>query len=332
MTREFSGRNNTFMRDQIKNDKLIYLLQRGLPLVSHPFEEIARLLELSENEVIDEIKKFQRVGLVRRFGGVFNSSGLGFQTCLCAVNIPESDLERVNSLISPNPGVTHCYLRDEVPNLWFTITIHKTQYNEAMEKLRHLLLPDRLLTFPAVKAFKIQVIFDKTDSGQPVPVSALPGETVKLSDREKQVVRRLQGDVPISTTPFSHIAETVACSEKELLQLLQKWQHSGVLKRISCIIRHQRFGFKGNAMCVWNLPEEQLEETGAKLAEHSFVTHCYQREINADFPFNLYAMVHAENKEKVKEKFKELEKLENLKNGRMLFSAKELKKTSPVYF
>lgn len=177
------------MIDQVKNDKLIYLLQSGLPLVSRPFEETARLLELSEAEVIAEIKKFQQGGLVRRFGGVFNSSGLGFQTCLCAVNVPESDLGMVDSLICPNPGVTHCYLRGEVPNLWFTITIHKTQYNETVEKFRQLLLPNRLLTFPAVKTFKLQVIFDKTGSGQPAAVYPLQGEAVKLSGREKQIGR-----------------------------------------------------------------------------------------------------------------------------------------------
>ena len=106
----------------------------------------------------------------------------------------------------------------------------------------------------------------------------------------------------------------------------------GVLKRISVIIRHQQFGFKGNAMCVWKIPEKHIESIGKKLAEHSFVTHCYKRKENPDFPFNLYAMVHGETRKEVQEKFQELEKLEHIKNGQILYSVKELKKTSPVYF
>lgn len=171
-----------------------------------------------------------------------------------------------------------------------------------------------------------------TGSGKPAFPTVLKGQPVELSDREKQVVHFLQGDIPVTAELFKDLANTVGYSEKELLQLLKKWQETGVLKRISGIIRHQQFGFKGNAMCVWNIPEEHIEATGAKLAEYSYVTHCYQREINADFPFNLYAMIHAGSREKAREKFQELEKLAYLKNGQIFFSTRELKKTSPVYF
>jgi len=104
------------------NDKLIYLLQRGLPLESRPFAAIAKELDLSEEEVITKVKELQNSSLIRRFGGVFNSASLGFKSCLCAVNVPEKDIERLNDIISPDSGVTHCYIRDSEPNLWFTFT------------------------------------------------------------------------------------------------------------------------------------------------------------------------------------------------------------------
>lgn len=320
------------MTEQTSNDKLIFLLQKGLPLLSRPFTAIAKELDMSEDDVIGKIKELQHSGMVRRFGGVFNSASLGFQSCLCAVNVPADALERINGLISPNSGVTHCYIRNSVPNLWFTFTTHESKYDEGLENFARTLKPYDLLVLPALKRFKIQVIFDKTGSEKPAPPPVQDVEVLELSEKEKQVVSYLQGNIPITAELFKDIAKALNFDENELLDILSNWQEKGALKRISCIIRHQLFGFKGNAMCVWKVPENKIDELGAKLADRHDVSHCYQRKMLPEFPYNLYAMVHAESCEGVKGKFRELEQMEDIGNGRMLLSSKELKKSSPVYY
>ena len=320
------------MTDQNKKDKLIYLLQKGLPLVSRPFADLASRLEMSEADLLHEIHTLQKSGLIRRFGGIFNSASLGFKACLCGINVADNEIDQVNSLLISNPGITHSYLRDGVPNLWFTITVQKSQYNMTMKNLKNCLLPYNLLAFPAVKSFKIQVIFDKTGAVDDTQVPVFQGKTLELAEEQKQVVRYLQGDIPISAELYDNIAAAVDYKKSDLLELLTGWQQAGALKRIAGIIRHRQFGFKGNAMCVWHIPEKYIDDAGSKIAEHSCVSHCYQREIHPEFSFNLYAMLHAENQEQALTAFKDLGKIAFLKNGHMLFSIKELKKTSPVYF
>lgn len=314
------------------NNKLIYLLQRGLPLHKEPFAEISNQLGMTQSAVIEEIQNLKQNGLIRRFGGVFNSNSLKYRTCLCAVNVPENDIEKVTSLICPDPGITHCYQREGIPNIWFTITVYDSQYDKTMEQLRNSMKPYELLDFPSVKPYKIQVIFDRNGSEKKDPVPILKLQKLELSSREKKVVNYLQGDISVSTDLFKDVAENVGYTTDELLKLLNCWQKTGALKRISAIIKHQQFGFKGNAMCVWKVPKENIDETGKKLAGKPFVTHCYQREEREEFSFNLYAMIHAEDREKTIQKFNELEKIEYLKNGIILFSVKEFKKTSPVYY
>lgn len=320
------------MTEESIQDKLIFLLQKGLPLESRPFSQIAGELNWSEDTVLAEIKKLQQEGMIRRFGGVFNSASLGFKSCLCAVNIPDDEVDRINAMISPDPGVTHFYIRDGEPNLWFTYTAHKSNYDDGLQRFKRQLKPYKMLVMPSKKRFKIQVIFDKSGSEKTAPPPPQEVEEIKLSKKEKQVISYLQGNIPISINLYKDIAKKVDYSENELLGLLVKWQEKGALKRISAIIRHQRFGFKGNAMCVWKVPADQVDELGAKLADRPEVSHCYKREMLPEFPYNLYAMIHAESLEEVKEKFCEIEKNEDLKNGKMLLTKQELKKSSPVYY
>jgi DNA-binding Lrp family transcriptional regulator len=320
------------MIEQEQNDKLIYLLQAGLPFCSRPFNKIAEELKISEADVVAEIKKLQKSGLIRRFGGVFNSAGLGFKSCLCAVNVPEYDIERVNSLISPDSGVTHCYLRNSEPNLWFTYTAHQDQYEKGLNKFRRKLCPRHLLVLPAIKKFKVQVIFNKTGSDTPMQPIVQELKVPQLSQKEKALVSYLQGNVPVKIEFFKNIADELNYNEEELLKLLAEWKNAGVLKRVSAVIRHHKFGFNGNAMCAWNVPENEIQKVGEAVAELSEVSHCYQRVMDPEFPYNFYAMIHAENEKEVQRKFQKLSQMEHLNNGRMLLSIRELKKTSPVYF
>lgn len=313
-------------------DKLVYLLQKGLPLESRPFSVLATELGVPESEVIKEVKDLQKSGLIRRFGGVFNSASLGFKSCLCAVSVPEKDIERINGLIIPNLGVTHCYIRDDKLNFWFTFTSREDDYESGLAEFRKKLDPFKLLVLPAVKRFKIQVIFDKTGSEKSDLKKTKTSGVIDLSEKEKKAVSYLQGNIPIKADLYKEIAKELKYTEEDLLELLNKWHGQGALKRLSAIIRHQKFGFKGNGMCVWKVPEEKIQEIGEKLAEESAVSHCYQREMYPEFPYNLYAMIHGETEDDVLRKFNSISEDLELGEGRLLFSRRELKKTSPVYF
>ena len=66
------------------------------------------------------------------------------------------------------------------------------------------------------------------------------------------------------------------------------------------------------------------------MARSPHVTHCYERPCFPAFPFNLYAMIHAKSREEAIGIFKQLGV--GLADGRMLWSVREFKKSSPVFF
>jgi len=85
-------------------------------------------------------------------------------------------------------------------------------------------------------------------------------------------------------------------------------------------------------MCVWPAPADRVAAAGHGMAESPSVTHCYERPTSAAFPYNLYAMIHARTREEAVDIFERLGVEAGLSGGRMLWSVREFKKASPVFF
>lgn len=92
--------------------EIVRALQKGLPLVSRPFADMAEKLGISEEKLIDTIRDMVDRGLIRRFGAAVRHQDLGFTANAMVVwNVPDSDIERAGDLFSSFPEVSHCYQR-----------------------------------------------------------------------------------------------------------------------------------------------------------------------------------------------------------------------------
>ncbi|HIC86417.1 MAG TPA: Lrp/AsnC family transcriptional regulator, partial [Desulfobacterales bacterium] len=95
-------------------------IQSHFPITSRPYQEVATRLNLSEEEVIQRVRRLKEIGVIRRIGGNFHSYRLNFTSTLCAAKVPEEKLDQFVEVVNGYPGVTHNYLRDNPYNVWFT--------------------------------------------------------------------------------------------------------------------------------------------------------------------------------------------------------------------
>ena len=319
---------------------LLLALQRGLPLVPRPFAALAAQLDLTEDAVLEQAAAFVRAGLVRRFGAVFDARGLGYDSTLCAVDVPEADVERAAALLQPHPGITHCYQRAGAPALWFTLTAPADALADEIEAATRLMAPWPLMNLPTRRTFKIGVVLDVRRQAEPVPTPAVGpsrpadnrGAPRTFSERERELVRRLQADIPLTAEPFAALASELRFDSEALLTLLNAWQQAGILRRVGLVPYHRELGFAVNGMCVWKADTLHLEAAGRVLASAPEVTHCYERVMQPGFPFNLFAMLHAATLSAAEAALARLTAAAGLSGGRMLVSVREFKKTSPHFF
>ena len=68
------------------------------------------------------------------------------------------------------------------------------------------------------------------------------------------------------------------------------------------------------------------------MASFQEVTHCYRRDPAPTWPYNLYTMVHAADEATCHAIAKKISQATAVKDYTLLFSRKELKKTSMQYF
>ena len=153
-----------------------------------------------------------------------------------------------------------------------------------------------------------------------------------LTELEKRIIASIQGDIPVVSRPYLEISQKLKISEETLLKILKDLCDRGVIRRFGATIRHQKSGFAANAMVAWIVDEKRVEEVGAQMSSFKEVSHCYRRNPTDQWPYNLYTMVHAHNEDTCIKTAGKMSRETGVEKYKLLFSRRELKKTSMKYF
>ena len=140
---------------------IINEIQSDFPMEARPFQELGKRLKLSEDEILDRVKRLKEDGVIRRIGGNFNSKKLNFTSTLCAAKVPEDKIDDFVNAVNRYPGVTHNYLRNHEYNVWFTFIAENMQIiDKAIDEISALTGVTEIRNLPAVRMFKIKVDFE----------------------------------------------------------------------------------------------------------------------------------------------------------------------------
>lgn len=153
----------------------------------------------------------------------------------------------------------------------------------------------------------------------------------KFSIQKLQAARILQSDIPLTVKPFSQIADTCGLTSDDLMAWLKGLSHEGIVRKFGAILRHQIAGYRENALVMWSVPSEALENAGGLFASLPFISHCYERNPAFQNKYNLFTMLHTQNDD-ISSLINTMSRLIGNKDYLILESTQEYKKTSPEYF
>ncbi len=324
--------------------RLLEELQQDFPTVPRPFREIGARCGLDEEEALASTRDFLAQGLVREIAALLDGRRLGFRSSLVALRAGDR-AEELAAKINPHPGVSHNYLRDHAWNLWFTLAVPAPR--ELADEVARLAGPVEALILPAVRTFKLRVHLPFSKEAPSSRPEASGREAIReaaereaagtippaaLSPFEVRLLGRLEDPLPLVPGPWREIAGALRVEEAEVLAALGELKEKGVLRRIAAVLHHRRAGFQANAMVCFRLPERRLAEAALKAARLHQVSHCYQRETRPQWPYSLYAMVHARTREDCDALVRELAADIGGEDHQVLYSVRELKKQRIKYF
>ncbi len=318
--------------------KIANRLQNGIPLVEEPWAVIGEEFGISAEEIMARIRRM-KADVVRQISAIFDSRSLGYHSTLVAMRFAPEDIDSGAAVINRHPGVSHNYRRNHLFNLWFTLTIHKSQDLQAeIDKLGAAAGSLHTILLPTIHLYKIGVKLDVTgekDVTRKEEGKIVQGikEAQEITLREVEAVRVLQRDLPIEPKPFQVWAQKFGISQEELFAHAESFMERGIMRRFSAVLRHRNAGFSANAMGVWIVPEERLMEVGQIIAEYAAVSHCYQRPTYPPhWNYNLFSMVHGKTTEDCLEVLNSISEQTGLAEYTMLYSTKEYKKVRVKYF
>ena len=318
--------------------KILNVIQWEFPLVIRPFDDIAKQFDITSDEIKSRLKKLKQNGVLRQLSAIFDTRKLGYTSSLVAMEIKPEKLDYIAHQINKHPGVSHNYEREHEFNLWFTLAVPpNSDLKNELEKFSKLDGINKVRMLPTLQLFKIGVKLDMVDE---MKHEIKPSEEKKKitdvkfipTEQDKEFIRQLQKDVEIVDRPFLRAAQNLGITEEKIFEKLHYYEEIGVMRRYAAILRHREAGFTANGMIVWKVPPKRIKEVGDKLGAFPQVSHCYERPVYPDWPYNVFSMIHCKSFDEAGLMAKEIQQQIDVKEYKILFSSREFKKTRVEYF
>lgn len=153
-----------------------------------------------------------------------------------------------------------------------------------------------------------------------------------FEDWEQRLLRVLSEPLPLVAQPYAEVAARAGVDEQRALERIRAWVADGTIRRFGARVTHREVGFPANGMSVWRVPEDRIEETGRYMAAQPELSHCYQRDFQPGWDYNVFGMIHGGSEDEVRAVAERIARHTGIEDYTVLFSTHELKKTAPRYF
>lgn len=307
--------------------------QRAFPLVETPFAAIAEEVGGTESDVIERYRRLIGEDLVTRIGAALAPNTLGAST-LAAMTVPADRLDQVAAMVSGDHCVNHNYERqsgvDGDPNLWFVVA---GDCGDAVERSLDRIAGRAgldVLDLRLIEAFHLDLGFRLAGLDTERRVTGeTPPETAAIAAGDADLMAAIEDGLPLVSRPFAVIADRTDRHEAAVLARVRALVAGRIIRRFGVIARHRKLGYRANAMCVWDIPDDVASDLGRTLARERGVTLCYRRRRAAGWPFNLYCMVHGTSRDVALDVHRRLDAIavSHARDRRVLFSTRCFKQT-----
>lgn len=304
--------------------KLMDGWQRDFPLTEQPFLVLAQEAGLSEKAVLSALRQMQEEGVLTRIGAVVRPNTVGVST-LAAMKVPASQLIDVANIVSGEPGVNHNYEREHEFNLWFVATANdKTSIEEMLARIQ-VRTGIEVLSLPLQKAHHIDLGFSLVHAlvpphsdglsasphlGHGRREGVLPPPTIEICEEDRQLLAAIEDGLTLVSRPYALVARQLGIGENDVMARLKRMVDGLVISRFGLVVRHRKIGYTANAMAVWDIDDAHVDALGDLLASKPYVTLCYQRRrARPDWPYNLFCMIHGNERPGVLKQVEELNEL-----------------------
>lgn len=105
-----------------------------------------------------------------------------------------------------------------------------------------------------------------------------------------RLINTFQHNMPLCSRPYQAMAETLGCSEQDILDCLDQLANTSALSRVGPVFNHQAAG--ASTLAALAVPGHRLADVAQIVSSYHEVNHNYER----DGDWNLWFVVTAPNR------------------------------------
>ena len=141
-----------------------------------------------------------------------------------------------------------------------------------------------------------------------------------MNQKEKQLLKILQSEFPLTQRPYQSVARKLKITENLLIEKIKDLKSKGTIRRIGATINPKQIGYKSMliAVCV---EEEKIDAIAKFINSSARVSHNYLRGTE----YNIWFTFSAKTKKEINEFISKLKKKKGVRKILPLPSEKEIK-------
>jgi len=149
-----------------------------------------------------------------------------------------------------------------------------------------------------------------------------------MDNLDLEILFALQDGISLVKEPFSAIATSLGIGPNEIIERLKRLREEKVIRKFGLFVRKSKVGIVANAMVVWAVPSNRVQEVAEFISTFREVTHCYERRTTPKWRYNVYTMIHGVERKTVSEFVEKLSKAVEVEDYLILFSVREFVRRS----
>ena len=107
-----------------------------------------------------------------------------------------------------------------------------------------------------------------------------------MDQRDRELVAALQGEIPLVSTPFAFIGQTLDMSEKEVIKRTERLRREGVVRLIAAQFDTRALGYR-SCLVAARVAPDRIDDAASIVSAHPGVTQNYRRNNDLNLWFTL---------------------------------------------
>lgn len=110
---------------------------------------------------------------------------------------------------------------------------------------------------------------------------------LEIDQRDRELLGALQSEIPLVSTPFAFLGQTLDMSEKEVIKRTDRLRREGIIRQVAAQFDPRALGYR-SCLVAARVAPERIDEAAAAINAHPGVTANYRRNNDFNLWFTLF--------------------------------------------